>query len=271
MDALVVGAGAMGRWLGQALRDDAPRSVSVAFVDPDRSAAHEAADTLGGRVVDPAGEDTNTDGEEATAAEADTFDVVCIAVPLPAVSDAIAAYTPRVERAIVDITGQMAAPLAAMREHAPDRERASFHPLFAPESEPGNVPVVVDEDGPAVAAIRDTLAARDNHVFETTAAEHDEAMETVQARTHAAILAFGLAAEPVDPAFHTTVSEPLADLVEQVTGGEPRVYADVQAAFDGAEDVAAAAEEIADADSDTFESMYRRIGEKEQSGREQNR
>ena len=263
MDALVVGAGAMGRWLGQALRDDAPRSVSVAFVDPDRSAAHEAAEVLGGRVVDPA-------GRESTG-ETETFDIVCIAVPLPAVSDAIAAYADRAEQAIVDVTGQMAEPLATMKEHAPDRERASFHPLFAPESEPGNVPVVVDEDGPAVAAIRDTLATRDNHVFETTAAEHDEAMETVQARTHAAILAFGLAAEPVDPAFHTTVSEPLADLVEQVTGGEPRVYADVQAAFDGAEDVAAAAEEIADADSDTFESMYRQIEERGPSTWAQNR
>ena len=271
MDVLVVGAGAMGRWLGQALRDDAPRSVSVAFVDPDRSAAHEAADALGGRVVDPAGENTNTDGEEATAAEADTFDVVCIAVPLPAASDAIAAYADRAEQAIVDVTGQMAEPLAAMREHAPDRERASFHPLFAPESEPGNVPVVVDEDGPAVTMVRDTLATRENNVFETTAAEHDEAMETVQARTHAAVLAFGLAAEPVDPAFHTTVSEPLADLVEQVTGGEPRVYADIQAAFDGAEDVVAAAQEIAAADPDTFEGIYRRIGEQASAEREQDR
>jgi len=271
MDVLVVGAGAMGRWLGQALHEDAPRPASVAFVDPDRSAAREAAAAVGGRVVDPAGEATATDADEATAGEADTFDVVCIAVPLPAASDAITAYAPRAGRAIVDVTGQMAEPLSAMRSHAADRERASFHPLFAPESEPGNVPVVVDADGPAVTMVRDTLAARDNNVFETTATEHDEAMETVQARTHAAVLAFGLAAEPVDPAFHTTVSEPLAELVEQVTGGEPRVYSDIQAAFDGAEDVAAAAKEIAAADPDTFEGIYRRIGEQESADWEQDR
>lgn len=246
MDALVVGAGSMGRWLGRVLRADAPGPVSLAFHDADKAAAREAADALGARSVAPADEDT--------------FDAVCIAVPIPAAGDAIADHAPRAERAIVDVTGWMAEPLAAMREHAPECERASFHPLFAPESEPGNVPVVVDASGPTTAAIRDALVARDNTLFETTAAEHDEAMETVQARTHAAVLAFGLAAEPIDPAFHTPVSAALADLVEQVTGGEPRVYADIQATFDGAGDVAAAAEQIASADSEGFEALYESLG-----------
>jgi len=246
MDALVVGAGAMGRWLGRALQADTPDPVSLAFCDADRAAAREAADALGARAV--------------ATADDHGFDLVCIAVPIPAASDALAEHAPRAERAVVDVTGTMAEPLSVMREHAPDCERASFHPLFAPENEPGNVAAVVDEPGPTVEVIRATLAARENNVFETTAAEHDEAMATVQARTHAAVLAFGLAAEEVDPAFHTPVSAALAELVEQVAGGEPRVYADIQAAFDGAEDVAAAAGRIASADSEGFEALYDGLG-----------
>jgi prephenate dehydrogenase len=154
----------------------------------------------------------------------------------------------------------MTDPVAAMREHAPDRERVSLHPLFAPEGEPGNVPVVADAPGPVTDTVRETLESRGNHLFETTPAEHDEAMETVQARTHATILAYALAAEDVPERFHTPVSAGLADLVGRVTGGEARVYADIQATFDGADDVAAAAERVAETDGDAFESLYDEAG-----------
>jgi prephenate dehydrogenase len=82
----------------------------------------------------------------------------------------------------------------------------------------------------------------------------------VQAAAHAAVLAYGLAAGDVDERFHTNVSGPLAALVEQVAGGEPRVYADIQAAFDGAGDVAEAARQVADADREAFERLYERAG-----------
>jgi len=248
MEVLVVGAGSMGRWMGSVLREDGPSQVSISFLDTDGVAAREAADRLGARAIDPS--------------ETGAFDAVCVAVPLPAAAGAIASHASRAERAVFDVTGTMREPLDAMAEHAPDSERASFHPLFAPANEPGNVPVVVDESGPIVDAVRDALDARGNRVFETTAAEHDRAMETVQARTHAAVLAFGLAGEDVDPAFHTPVSADLAALVEQVAGGEGRVYADVQAAFDGASDVAAAADRIATADHAAFEELYGAIGER---------
>jgi prephenate dehydrogenase len=248
VDLLVVGAGSMGRWLGSVLREDAPDPVSLSFFDTDRAAALEAADRVGGRTIDPD--------------EPGTFDAVCVAVPLTAAAGAIASHASRAGRAVFDVTGTMREPLDAMAEHAPDCERASFHPLFAPANEPGNVPVVVDESGSIVDAVRGALETRGNRVFETTAAEHDRAMETVQARTHAAVLAFGLAAGDVDPAFHTPVSADLAGLVEQVAGGEPRVYADVQATFDGASDVATAADRVATADHAAFEELYEAIGER---------
>ena len=241
MNTLVVGAGAMGRWLASALQADAPADVAVTFCDRDEAAAKEAASQVGGT---------------ATTEPTGAFDLVCIAVPIPAATAAIEAHASHASEAIADVTGTMAEPLEAMRDQAPDCERISLHPLFAPENEPGNVPVVVDEGGRGAELLWEALERRGNDVFETTAAVHDEAMETVQAKTHAAVLAFALSASEVPDRFQTPISADLAELAEQVTDGESRVYADIQAAFDGAAEVAAAAESLADADSDDFAALY---------------
>ena len=81
MDILVVGAGAMGRWMGHSLVDDGPESVELAFVDTDADAALDAADAVAGRAVA-----TDTD---------ETFDGVCVAVPIPAATATIAEYADR--------------------------------------------------------------------------------------------------------------------------------------------------------------------------------
>jgi prephenate dehydrogenase len=248
MEILVVGAGAMGRWLGGALLEDAPEPVALAFVDADPEAAEAAAQQVGGRAVQ-----TDTD---------ETFDAVCLAVPIPAVAEAVRDYANNAEAAVFDVSGTMATPVEAMRKAAPGKERLSLHPLFAPANEPGNVPLVADAPGPITDAVRAALDARGNDCFETTVAEHDEAMETVQARTHTAVLAYALAAEAVDERFHTPISSGIDDLAEQVTNGEARVYADIQMAFDGAEDVAAAAERLADTDAEAFEVLYDEAGKR---------
>jgi len=246
MDVLVVGAGEMGRWFGRALASDAAADVSLAFADADRTAAETAVAAEGGAVVD----------KPETAAA----DLVVVAVPIPAAESAIESWGPSAEAAVLDLTGTMRGPVDTMRRHAPDVERTSLHPLFAPENEPGNVAVVADADGPVTETVLDALRDRGNTCYETTPAEHDEAMETVQARTHAAVLAFGLAAADVPEELHTPISSDLSALVDQVTGGDARVYADIQAAFDGAEDVAAAARQIADANPDTFDQLYEDAG-----------
>ncbi|MEF8855354.1 MAG: prephenate dehydrogenase, partial [Haloarculaceae archaeon] len=187
-------------------------------------------------------------------------EVVCVAVPIQAATEAIAEAADRAEAAILDLTGTMAEPVETMAVHAADLERLSLHPLFAPESEPGNVAAVPVTGGPVTDLVRETLTARGNEWFETTPAAHDEAMETVQARTHAAVLAFALAREDVEDRFHTPISGPLSDLADQVTDGDARVYADVQAAFDGAEDVAAAARRLAEADEEAFGTLYEDAG-----------
>ena len=250
MNVLVVGAGAMGGWFADALDAGHDRSVSVAFTDADPDAAADAAASV---TADARAVPVDTD---------ERFDTVCIAVPMPAAEAAIATHAGRAERAVFDVTGSAEGPVAAMAEHAPDRERLSLHPLFAPANAPGNVAVVADERGPVGETVLDALRNRGNHCFETTAAEHDRAMETIQARAHVAVLAFGLAAEDVPEEFGTPVSDALFDLVEQVSGGEARVYADIQSTFDGADDVAAAARDLADADPERFVDYYEEVGER---------
>ncbi|PSQ57371.1 prephenate dehydrogenase [Halobacteriales archaeon SW_8_68_21] len=245
MDVLVVGAGEIGRWVADTVSaDDAPIDVSVAFADRDPAVAEDAAAERDARTVD---------------ADADTVhDVVCLAVPMSAVPAGVTAYAPRAERAIVDISGEMTEAVAAMREHAPDLERASYHPLFAPPRVPGNVAVVVDEAGPTVESLSAAVEAGGNDVFETTAGEHDAAMRSVQTGAHAAVLAWRLAADPVREEFHTPVSAALDEVADTVTEGSPAVYAEIQRAFDGADDVADAAAEIAAADDEAFAALYER-------------
>ena len=240
MDLLVVGSGAVGRWLGGVVEAD------VAFTDVDPAAAEAAAATVGGRTAP-------LDGDER-------FEAVCLAVPMPVGPEAVERHAARAERAVLDVTGVMGPMVAAAREHAPDRERLSLHPLFAPRNAPGNVAAVHDAAGPVTDGLRAALSAAGNRVFDTTAPEHDAAMETVQAAAHAAVLAYGLARESVRPEFSTPVSRRLDDLVATVTGSGPRVYRDVQRTFDGASRVAEAARLVAEADDEAFDRLYREAG-----------
>ncbi len=249
MDLLVVGAGAVGRWFAGVAGAD-----RVAFADVDDAAARAAADRAGGRTA-------ALDGDES-------FDAVCLAVPMPVASGAVARHAPRAERALLDVVGAMTPPVAAGRDHAPDRERLSLHPLFAPENAPGNVAAVHDAPGPLTDDVRAALDESGNRVFDTTPAEHDEAMRTVQAAAHAAVLAYGLARESVRDEFATPVSRGLDDLVATVTGNSPRVYRDVQQTFDGASAVAEAARRVATADDEAFERLYRSARRARQAGRE---
>ena len=256
MTLCIVGAGAMGRWFAATVAD-APQPVDLAFADTDIATARDAA--------------AGVDGAEAVAlddgtpAEGRSFEAVCLAVPIPAVEAAVADWAPHTESAMIDLSGAMAEPVAAMREHLPDRERASLHPLFAPPRAPGNVALVADAVGSTLEPLLDALRDAGNELFETTAAEHDDAMSTVQAKSHAAVLAWALAGDDVREEFHTPVSAGLEELAATVTDGDSRVYADVQAAFGGADELADAAREIADADRDAFADLYDRAAERADS------
>lgn len=81
----------------------------------------------------------------------------------------------------------------------------------------GSIAVVRDESGPVTEALLESLDDRGNSLLETTATEHDEAMETVQAATHAAVLSFAIAAKPVPEGFETPIYDQLATLATQMT------------------------------------------------------
>ncbi|WP_254862190.1 prephenate dehydrogenase/arogenate dehydrogenase family protein [Halovivax gelatinilyticus] len=236
MEVCIVGAGAMGRWLAETLDAD------LAIADVDETRARETAAAVGGRTVP-----LEPDG--------DTYDAVCLAVPMGEVEAAIATQAVRVDGAIVDVAGVMEPVLTAMDEYAPAVEHCSLHPLFAPERAPGSIAVVTRSAGPATRAILADLETAENELVETTPAEHDGAMERVQAAAHAAVLAFAAAAEPVPEAFETPLYEGLREQVERIGAGTPRVYADVQDRFDGADAVAEAAGRIAEADHDELVSL----------------
>lgn len=247
MHLLVVGAGEMGRWFARTAGADA-----VAFADRERSVAESAAAEL----ADATAENALGSTRAVPLDDDERFDVVCVAVPMASVPGAVAEHADRATAAVVDVSGEMRDSVAALRAHAGDREHASFHPLFSAANAPGNVPVVIDGGGPVLDGIRDALSAAGNRVFETTPAEHDRAMETVQARAHAAVMAYALAAEDVDPRFHTKLSGPLSDLVDQLVGDDPDVYAEIQERFPGAESVAERARILADADPEAFRELY---------------
>jgi prephenate dehydrogenase len=240
MEILIVGSGTMGRWFGECM---AP-THGVTFTDADPEVAARAAAAVEGAVASPP--------------QRDRFELVCLAVPIGAVGEAIERHGPKAERALVDVSGVMATPLAEMRAVGPELERVSFHPLFAPANEPGNVALVGENTGETGEAVRQAIEARGNQVFQTTAETHDRAMETVQARAHAAVLAYALAREDVPEQFQTPLSGPLSALVEQLSGNTPRVYADIQATFPGAQAVAEAAARIAAAAESpaAFASLY---------------
>lgn len=242
MDVLIVGAGDVGRWFGDIV--DSPPT----FADVDRGQAEAAAAAAGPRagVVD-------VEGDES-------FGLVCIAVPLSVAPSVIETQASRAQQAVVDLTGAMQDPLAAMARAAPARERVSFHPLFAPEHSPGRVAVSTSAGGPATDRVRRWLEEAGNTLVEVDPGTHDRAMETVQGRAHAAILAFALAADDVPEGLETPIYEELAAIVERVTCGNPGVYADIQAAFGGADEIAAAAERIAESGPDEFAALYEDAG-----------
>ena len=235
MTLCIVGAGAMGRWLAGTLADS-EAAIELAFADTDADAAEGAAAEFDADAV------ALREGVPTTDR---TFETVALAVPIPAVEAAVADWAPYTEAAMLDLSGVMAEPVAAMRKRLPDRERASLHPLFAPTLSP----------------LLDALRGAGNEPFETTPAEHDDAMATVQAKTHAAVLAWAIAGEDVREEFHTPVSAGLSDLAATVTDGDARVYADIQDAFGGADAVADAAREIADADGEAFAALYDEAGD----------
>jgi prephenate dehydrogenase len=70
------------------------------------------------------------------------------------------------------------------------------------------------------------------------------------------VLAYALAADSVREEFATPISAQLDEIAATVTEGSPGIYAEIQSTFDGADAVAEAAQQIAEADTEQFAELY---------------
>lgn len=240
MQALVVGAGAIGCWFGEVLN----QWTDVRFFDKDPAASDQAITKVGGAI--------------ALTELPKSVPIVCTAVPIRATRRVLEDVAPRATNAVIDLSGTMEEPHEIMEQYAPGCERINLHPLFAPENEPGNIPLSAANGGPVTERINNELNRRGNHVFNTTPSDHDRAMVQVQSKVHAALLAYALSADTIDPKYHTTVSREFFELTRQILSGPETVYADIQHYFDGSAEIAAAASELAEADIKEFETLYER-------------
>lgn len=238
MQALIVGAGAVGRWFADVIGD----SFEVTMYDRDPDVAAAAVEA--------------SDATMTTTFEDRRYELVCTAVPLLATETAIGDHAHRATTAVLDLSGSMQAPGAAMRRHADGLERINLHPLFAPDHAPGRVATSIEDGEEVATTIERSIEAAGCTIVETTPERHDRAMKTVQANVHAAVIAYALAADPIPSEFDTPVSAALRDLAVTVLDGNPRVYADIQQCF-GSDAVAEAAREVATADQQTFAELYR--------------
>ncbi|MFB6185283.1 MAG: prephenate dehydrogenase, partial [Halobacteriaceae archaeon] len=157
------------------------------------------------------------------------------------------------------LTGKMKEPVSLMANIAPARERASLHPLFHPDNAPGQIAIAIQTQGPVIDRIQDTLTDQGYTFTEISPQDHDSAMKTIQGRTHAAILAFAMTADSVPDDLETPVYRRLRSLVIDILDNNPETYAEIQAEFDGADDIAQAAAEIASADVQQFIDIYTNV------------
>jgi len=127
---------------------------------------------------------------------------------------------------------------AALGRPGVAQEALGVNPMFAPDlGLAGQAVLAVPvRPGPRGAAFQALLAAAGARVVVTDAARHDRMTAALQALTHAAVLAFGLALRDLEPDLRTLlgVAPPpfrtLTALLARIVSGEPDVYREIQAA-----------------------------------------
>jgi 4-amino-4-deoxyprephenate dehydrogenase len=253
------GSGAVGRMFVRVLAGAGTEVVCVDRVPPTDGTAFVEGDI-------------RSPGTAVAAALART-DLVLLAVPEPVALAAVAPIAAHLAPGalLVDTLSVKSRIAAEVARHVAGAAM-SLNPMFAPSLglDGRVVASVTITDGPPVAAMRSLLTAAGATVVELTADEHDRISAVSQAATHAAVLAFGLAAASlgIDVAALRSVAPPphetLLALAARITGGEPEVYWDVQDAnpYAGAarEALGAAAERIRDIDSEpAFRSVLSEV------------
>lgn len=208
---LILGFGAFGRLAARALAPYLP----VAVCDPDAAAQGRAA-ALGLPLV--------------PAARAGEFDIVLLAVPVPALAGALALIAPhlRAGQIVADVCSVKEGPAALMRRALPEGvEILATHPMFGPQSMPGDLAggrvVLCPLRGAGwrriAAFLRHVLGLK---VILTSPAEHDRHAALTQGLTH--LLARALDEFQPHPLIRTRSFDLLCAALDLVRGDAPEVY-----------------------------------------------
>jgi 4-amino-4-deoxyprephenate dehydrogenase len=226
---VVGGCGSVGRMLARLLAD---RGLPVNTIDRERLSE---ADSFGGAHL--IGDIRFPD--QAMKEQLRSAGLVVVCLPAATVS---AAYRLLLDQMLpgslwVDTLSVKTGICRELQEANTRIEILSVNPMCSPALGLNNQNVAVVEvaPGPRARCFLQLLSTWGAKLVSLSAEEHDRTAAAIQAATHAAILAFGLALKEMrcDPSKASRMSTPphrtLVALLERITSGAPETYWDVQA------------------------------------------
>lgn len=193
------------------------------------------------RVCDPGhapAADTSGKGlQPATAAEVAACDLVILAVPVPAIPEAIAALRPHLKAGaiVLDVGSVKIGPAHAMQTALPDDvEIIGTHPLFGPQSARDGLAGLKIALCPIKGSSTPRIAAFLRHVLKlkvivTTADAHDREVAMVQGLTHL-IAKILVRIEPLPRTMTTASFDLLMQATEMVRYDAPNVFMAIERA-----------------------------------------
>lgn len=193
------------------------------------------------RICDPANAPTaDATGKglrPATSAEVATCDIVILAVPVPAIPEAIAALRPhlRAGAIVLDVGSVKIGPARAMQAELPeDVEIIGTHPLFGPQSARNGLDGLKIALCPVRGGSTPRIAAFLRHVLKlrvivTTADAHDREVAMVQGLTHL-IAKILVRMEPLPRTMTTASFDLLMQATEMVRYDAPNVFMAIERA-----------------------------------------
>lgn len=225
--ALVVGgSGEMGQWCASLLK--------TAGFDVCISSRHDAsavASSLGAGI--------------ASQADAGSFDLVVLSVPIDQIGPVSSEVGPRMKPGslLMDLSSLKKKPMESMLRHAPSSvEVIGAHPLFGPgiSSLYGRTVVLVPSARSErwLPVIRDVFEGAGAFVVIAGAEDHDRKMAVVQGLTHFMYIAWGRAVEKLDvnltdlDRYQTPVYQITSELAGRVLSQNPELYGLIQSGED---------------------------------------
>ena len=185
----------------------------------------------------PAADAAGTGLQPATAAEVAACDLVILAVPVPAIPDAIAALRPHLKAGaiVLDVGSVKIGPARAMQTALPDDvEIIGTHPLFGPQSARNGLTGLKIALCPIRGSSTPRIAAFLRHILKlkvivTTADAHDREVAMVQGLTHL-IAKILVRMEPLPRTMTTASFDLLMQATEMVRYDAPNVFMAIERA-----------------------------------------